>query len=194
MAQALSLFSIRASRQLNDHSVRRVHVVGLGCEAVFYVRANRPPRPGYPRRPVTLSECYGFTHDQCDALASEIERTLPGLRDRTHTPVTEETWRYAVEFGETVLKDPGVAASARYLPDLERLEIVFSPADVHLIDLGVFEELASASAADLCGVELSPYGLGLHFPALDVDLSTLMLWRGDFNHAVEDETDVEEAA
>jgi hypothetical protein len=78
---------------------------------------------------------------------------------------------------------------------LERLEVVFSPTDVHLIDLGVFEELASASAADLCGVELSPYGLGVHFPTLDVDLSTLMLWRERYNHAVdEEEGEAEEAA
>lgn len=194
MAQALSLSPIRASTRLNDYSARRLHLVGLGCEAVFYVRPNRPPRPGYPLRAVTLSECYGFTHEQCDALASEVERTLPGLRDRTHTPVTEEGWRYAVEAGESTLRDPGVAVSARYLPDQERLEVAFSPTDIHLIDLGVFEALACASAADLSGVELSPYGLGLYFPALDVDLSTLMLWRGDFNHAVEDEDDTEEAA
>ena len=87
--------------------------------------------------------------------------------------------------GEDILKDPGVAASTRYLPERGLLEVVFSPSDVHLIDLGVFEELAYASTAELSEVELSPYGLGVFFPRLDVDLSALMLWRGRFNHPLE---------
>lgn len=195
MAQALPLSPIRASTQINDFVAHRVHVVGHGCEASFFVRLNPVPRPGYWPQGVALDECHGFTREQCDSFAAEMARTYPGLRDRTHHPVTEDHWRGGIERGEQALKDPGFAVSARYLPDRARLEIVYSPTDVHLVDLGVFEELACATAADLCDVELSPYGRGLHFPRLDVDLSVPMLWRERFERARDQEADeAEEAA
>lgn len=183
MAQALALSPIRASTQINDYIAHRVHVVGLGCEASFYVRPDPAPRPGYPPQPVTLDECHGFTREQCDGFAAEIARTYPDLRDRTHALLTDALGRFAASRAEAVRADPGSAVSARYLPGRACMEVVFSPSDVHLIDLDVFEELAGASTANLCDVELSPYGFGLHFPRLDVDLSVPMLRRRRFERA-----------
>lgn len=187
MTQALLLNPIRAVTYLNDFLPHRVHVVGLGCEAAFTVRLETSPKPGRQRRAVALQENHGFTLEQAEILMGEIAAAYPGMSDRTYAPLTEEGFAYATSDGEQATKDPGSAVAARYLPDRERLEVTFSPTEVREFDLRVFEELATASAADLGAVELSPAGLGIYFPRLNVGLSALMLYRDRFERPPEDE-------
>lgn len=51
-----------------------------------------------------------------------------------------------------------------------RLDIAFDPSDV--------EGLQNASSADLSRIEISPSGLGLHFPAVDADIYIPALLEG----------------
>ena len=74
----------------------------------------------------------------------------------------------------------GYAVAARYDPRRSRivvrlntgLELVFPPSLV--------EGLASASPKKLANVEISPAGLGLHWPKLDADLYIPALLQGIF--------------
>lgn len=78
------------------------------------------------------------------------------------------------------LREHGYAVAARY--DRRRARIVVS------LDTGVevtfppklAEGLAGATAANLAKIEISPSGLGLHWPRLDVDLHVPDLLAGVF--------------
>lgn len=79
-----------------------------------------------------------------------------------------------------VLRDAGHVLAARYDPAADRiiislntgLDLVFPPA--------LAEGLAGADAGDLSRIEVSPSGLGLHWPALDADLYVPGLLQGQF--------------
>lgn len=186
MTSALTLRPIRAVSYLNDPSgAGHVHVCGLGCEAEFSATARPPRGPGYPRQGVALIENMGFTLAQLDALQADIVATYPGLPVRTARPLTEALVREATERGASTRRDPGIALSARYLPETGRLEVEFR-SETRSFDLGVFEELARASAADLAEVEVTPIGGGLYFPRLGIGLSALMLFLGRFRRAPEE--------
>lgn len=177
MSIALALTPIRALTYLNDYGPDIVHVIALGCEASFYVRLETSPRPGHFKYAVTPHACHGFTKAQLDALRQEVAARYPGMTDRTLPELTDERYASACEEAGQLATDPGVATYVRYHPDRERLEVLYGPSDRKFVDLGVFEELAHASAADLGEVELSPVGLGVLFPRLGVGLCSLMLWR-----------------
>ena len=74
----------------------------------------------------------------------------------------------------------GYAIAARYDPHMSRivvrlntgLELAFPPS--------LTEGLAGASPKDLAHVEISPAGLGLHWPKLDADVYLPALLRGIF--------------
>jgi len=55
-------------------------------------------------------------------------------------------------------------------PAMAKLEVSFSPRDA--------QGLETASAADLAEIEISPSGLGIHFPALDADIYLPALMEG----------------
>lgn len=185
MMPAPTLRPIRAISYLNDPGSGHVHVCGLGCEAEFAATARPPSGPGYPRQGVALIENLGFTLGQLAALQADIVATYPGLPVRTARPLTEALVRAATERGETTRRDPGIALSARYLPEAERLAVEFR-GETRQFDLGVFEELAHASPADLAEVEITPAGSGLHFPRLGIGLSALMLFLDRFERPPED--------
>lgn len=186
MSIALALSPIRALTYINDFAPDLVRVIALGCEASFFVRLETSPRPGYPRHGVTLHDCHGFTKAQLDSLRQEVAAKYPGMTDRSLPDLTDEAYAFACDEGRGMAADPGVATFVRYHPDRERLEVLYAPSDRQFVDLGVFEELAHASAADLGEVELSPVGLGILFPRLGVGLSSLMLWRERYEHPTPD--------
>jgi hypothetical protein len=78
------------------------------------------------------------------------------------------------------LRQAGHAVSARYDRRRSRivvrlstgLELAFPPA--------LAEGLAGAAPADLADIQISPTGLGLHWPRLDADLYVPALLRGVF--------------
>lgn len=67
MPTVLRLRRLRVVIYSNDHRPSHVHVIGRGCEAVFYLRC--------PSGPVELRENYGFSR-------KVIRQTRGGLADR----------------------------------------------------------------------------------------------------------------
>jgi hypothetical protein len=94
--------------------------------------------------------------------------------------ITDEMVREAEARFEARLRTTPTAAAAHYDRGRGRvvirltngLEIMFPPR--------VAEGLAGASAAQLGVIEISPSGLGLHFPRLDADLYLPALLAGVF--------------
>lgn len=88
---------------------------------------------------------------------------------------TEEAFKVATALGERERSEYG-AARAFYDKRVGKIvvlletgwEIAFPPSSI--------QGLEAASEDDLDDVELSPSGLGLHFPSLDVDLSVPALF------------------
>lgn len=72
----------------------------------------------------------------------------------------------------------GYVTQAFYDPEADRVVVALSTG----IDLAfaprLAEGLAGASAEDLAAIEVSPSGLGLHWPRLDTDLYVPALLRG----------------
>ncbi|MBN9510848.1 MAG: DUF2442 domain-containing protein [Alphaproteobacteria bacterium] len=93
--------------------------------------------------------------------------------------VTEEEFAQA-EASAAALRQAGHAVAARYDRRASRivvrlntgLELAFPPA--------LAEGLAGAAPEDLAAIEISPAGLGLHWPKLDADLYIPALLQGVF--------------
>jgi hypothetical protein len=93
--------------------------------------------------------------------------------------VNEQEFAQAQKRGRA-RRQAGYAVAVRYEPRTSRivvglhtgLELAFPPS--------LTEGLAGASPADLAGVEISPSGLGLHWPKLDADVYIPALLQGIF--------------
>jgi hypothetical protein len=92
--------------------------------------------------------------------------------------VTAEEFERATRLGEERQRTGPIAVAAHYDRRIGRvvirldtgLDIAFSPHDT--------QGLESAKPADLAPIEISPSGLGLHFPKLDADLYLPALLEG----------------
>jgi hypothetical protein len=93
--------------------------------------------------------------------------------------ITEQAFERAKERVQE-LRQAGYAISARYdrrhariVVDLDNGVQIAAPVDI-------IEGLAGASPADLAEIEISPAGLGLHWPRLDADVYLPALMQGVF--------------
>jgi hypothetical protein len=94
-----------------------------------------------------------------------------------------DEYERATALGEKLRREGPVAIAARYDRRIGRvlvrlrsgLELAFSPRDV--------QGLEQASAKELSIIEISPSGLGLHFPAVDADIYIPGLMEGDLGSA-----------
>lgn len=78
----------------------------------------------------------------------------------------------------SALRQNGVAVSARYDRRAERVVVELNTGVQIAIPARLVEGLAGASAADLAAIEISPAGLGLHWPKLDADVYVPALFQG----------------
>lgn len=62
------------------------------------------------------------------------------------------------------------AVAARYDRRSSRLVVAFDMGAELKVPVGQIQGLSGAAPAELASIEISPSGLGLHFPRLDVDL------------------------
>ncbi|MCV3765998.1 DUF2442 domain-containing protein [Rhizobium sp. TRM95796] len=93
--------------------------------------------------------------------------------------ISEETIRQAeARMAET--RRTGAAASARYDQRAGRIVIALDTGVELAFPPHLAEGLGEASADDLADIELSPSGLGLHWPRLDTDLYVPALLQGLF--------------
>jgi len=93
--------------------------------------------------------------------------------------VTDEDVRRA-QARMQALRDGGYAVSARYDGPSRRVIVDLNTGVQIAFPAQLAEGLAGASAADLAEIEISPAGLGLHWPRLDVDLYVPALLQGVF--------------
>lgn len=77
-------------------------------------------------------------------------------------------------------RQAGHVVSARYDADGGRVVISLNTGMDLVFPPALAEGLAGACAADLSRIEISPSGLGLHWPALDADLHVPSLLQGLF--------------
>ena len=76
------------------------------------------------------------------------------------------------------LQDGGHAVSARYDRHRKRVVVVLDTGIEVTFPSQLAEGLANASPEDLADIEVSPVGLGLHWPKLDADLYVPALLQG----------------
>jgi hypothetical protein len=79
-----------------------------------------------------------------------------------------------------VLRDSGHAVSARYDRRRSRLVVELSTGVELTFPTRLAEGLTGASPDSLADIEISPAGLGLHWPGLDADLYVPALLQGVF--------------
>ncbi len=78
------------------------------------------------------------------------------------------------------VREAGYAVSARYDPRRSRIVVALSTGVELAFPTRLAEGLANASPEDLADIEISPAGLGLHWPRLDADLYVPALLQGVF--------------
>lgn len=78
------------------------------------------------------------------------------------------------------LLQAGHAVKARYDPRAERVVVGLSNGVEIAFPIHLAEGLADASADDLSEIEITPAGLGLHWPKLDADVYVPALMQGIF--------------
>lgn len=80
----------------------------------------------------------------------------------------------------TALRDAGRAVSARYDRRRSRIVVALNTGVELAFPTRLAQGLANASPDDLAEIEVSPAGLGLHWPKLDADLYVPALLQGVF--------------
>jgi hypothetical protein len=80
----------------------------------------------------------------------------------------------------TALRENGFAVSARYDRRTARIVVNLSTGVQIAFPTRLVEDLAEASPDDLAEIEISPAGLGLHWPKLDADVYMPALLQGVF--------------
>ena len=81
------------------------------------------------------------------------------------------------------LRKAGYAVSARYDRQLSRILVTLHTGVEVSFPSGLIEGLAEASPDDLGEIEITPSGLGLHWPRLDADLYIPAALQGVFGSA-----------
>src|SRR5690349_21253421 len=77
-------------------------------------------------------------------------------------------------------RDASLAVSARYDRRTSRIVVRLNSGLELAFPVSLAEGLAGASPEDLADIEISPSGLGLHWPKLDADLYVPALLQGVF--------------
>ncbi|WP_029005066.1 DUF2442 domain-containing protein [Azorhizobium doebereinerae] len=77
-------------------------------------------------------------------------------------------------------REAGRAVSARFDRRTSRLVVRLGTGVEIAVPVGLVEGLAGASKDDLAEIEISPAGLGLHWPKLDADVYVPALLQGVF--------------
>ena len=92
--------------------------------------------------------------------------------------VTNDEFLRANRRGRIMREKNPVVVAARYDPKIGRIVLSLSSGLDITFPPQCAEGLASASTADLKEIEISPSGLGIYFPRLDVDLYVPALLEG----------------
>ncbi len=177
MVTVLRGHGLRVVIFLNDHEPAHVHVFGDG-EA----KINLPNGDGGPE----LIWAQSMTAPRCAApfgsLANSTRCCWPDGR-KSMAELTDNQIDAALERGKLAsIREPR-AASAHYDGDLGRVVVELTNGCTFTFPTRLAQELASATGEQLAQVEVLGAGYGLHWEALDADLSIPGLLAGLFGTA-----------
>lgn len=94
--------------------------------------------------------------------------------------VTRDEFTAATRRGEKRRANEPIATAAHYDRRRDRVVVSLSSGIELAFPPAIAEGLQNAAPAELANVEISPSGLGLHFPRLDADLYVPSLLTGTF--------------
>ena len=83
--------------------------------------------------------------------------------------ISEQEFQSAVRRGEELRRN-GYAVSAEYDARQNRLVVGLRSGVTIMVPVHLVEDLAGADPVDLAEIEITPSGLGLHWPRLDADV------------------------
>jgi hypothetical protein len=162
----------------NDHRPAHVHVIGAEAEAVFIVHClGDSPE---------LRESFGFRlaviNQVAEALVAEDLPTVTGAlcdERRKFMAIIEQELLLAEQRMATS-REEGYAMAARYDHRRGRVIVALNTGVELAFRVRLVEGLADAPPESLSKIEITPTGLGLHWPRLDTDLSIAGLLHGVF--------------
>lgn len=93
--------------------------------------------------------------------------------------ISKQEFQSAVLRGED-LRRKGYAVSAEYDARQNRLVVDLSSGVTIMVPVRLLQDLADADPANLSEIEITPSGLGLHWPRLDADIYVPGLMQGVF--------------
>lgn len=94
--------------------------------------------------------------------------------------ISEQGFQTATARGEQT-RQGGYAVSAKYDTRNNRLVVKLNTGVVIMVPIHLLEDLAGThDHHDLCEIEITPAGLGLHWPKLDADVYVPALMHGVF--------------
>lgn len=93
--------------------------------------------------------------------------------------ISEQEFQQAVARGAE-LRQAGHAVTARYDPSQQRIVVGLHNGVEIAVPVHLIEDLARAAPDDLAEIEITPAGLGLHWPRLDADVYVPALMQGVF--------------
>jgi hypothetical protein len=171
MPTVLRFEGLRVAIYPNDHRPAHVHVVGRGCEAVFNLNC--------PAGAVALRENYGSQEQNWGGSRGRLRWYWTNYVARgRRSMVSIDEFRRANRRGKELLAATPRALDAHYDRRNDRIvvrlsskvDISFSPRDAQGLEHG--------KPAELAVIEVTPPGLGIHFPKLDADLYIPALLEG----------------
>ena len=93
--------------------------------------------------------------------------------------ISEQDFTAAIARGEQI-RQGGYAVGVDYDARQKRLVVELSNGVTVMVPVHLLEGLAEAQDSDLAEIEITPAGLGLHWPKLDADVYVPALMQGVF--------------
>jgi hypothetical protein len=93
--------------------------------------------------------------------------------------ISEQDFTVAIARGEQA-RQSGYAVTAEYDRRQSRLVVGLNNGVIITVPVRLLEGLSDAEADDLAEIEITPVGLGLHWPRLDADVYLPALMQGIF--------------
>lgn len=171
MPTVLRIAGFRVVIYPNDHRPAHVHVVGAEYEAAFNLRC--------PDGPPELRESFGFSRQNVAASWPCLPITSASCvaNGKESMAVSEKTFEQAKARMAATRTGP-IAVAARYDRGRRRVVISLNNGFEVAFPPHAAEGLAKATSAQLAQIEVTPSGLGLHWPKLDADLYLPSLFAG----------------
>ena len=171
MPTILRLAGLRVVIYPNDHRPAHVHVIGMAAKRSFRLVVERS---GSACARIMASAVPNLRVSKASLNLISIESAGSG---RT-SMVSNDNFLRANRHGRSMRAKTPIVVGARYNPKLSRIVLSLSSGLDITFPPQCAEGLDRASSAELKEIEISPSGLGIYFPKLNVDLYVPALLEG----------------